>query len=302
MHVLLIAGGWSDEREVSLSGAKGIHQALLELGHEVELLDPAKDFAEILVRAGKADFAFINLHGSPGEDGLIQAMLNQAGCPYQGSAPEGSFLTLNKGAAKTVFDMHSIRTPRWELICPTDGCRGLEKLAPPVFIKPNSGGSSLGMTFARTADELKQGIETVFSMGDSALVEAYTEGIEVTCGILDDEPLPLILITPPENAEFFDYHSKYAPDGAEEICPAPISAELTEEIQRITLKVHRLLGLADYSRADFIISEGVPYLLEVNTLPGMTPTSLVPRAARAAGYSFNELIARLIELGQRKRK
>ncbi|WP_320172595.1 D-alanine--D-alanine ligase [Maridesulfovibrio sp.] len=302
MHVLLIAGGWSDERDVSLSGAEGIHTALLELGHEVERLDPASDFPEILTRAGNADFAFINLHGSPGEDGLIQAMLNQAGCPYQGAGPESSFLSLNKGAAKTVFDRNGIRTPRWELVCPADGCRGVEKIKPPLFIKPNSGGSSLGMTFARTEAELAQGIETVFAMGDSALVEEYTAGIEVTCGILDEEALPLILITPPDSAEFFDYHSKYAPDGAEEICPAPIPADITKEIQRITLKVHRLLGLADYSRADFIISEGEPYLLEVNTLPGMTPTSLVPRAARAAGYSFNDLIAKLIELGQRKRK
>ncbi len=302
MHVLLIAGGWSDEREVSLSGAEGIKKALLELGHEVEFFDPAKDFENLLSRAEHADFAFINLHGSPGEDGLIQAMLNQTSCPYQGAEPESSFLTLNKAAAKTIFDKNSILTPKWELVCPTEGCKALERLEPPVFIKPNSGGSSLGMTFARTYDELKQGVETVFSLGDSALVEEYTKGIEVTCAVLGDEALPLVLITPPENAEFFDYHSKYALDGAEEICPAPIDADLTIQIQQITLKVHKLLGLTDYSRADFIISEGVPYLLEVNTLPGMTPTSLVPRAAKAAGYSFNSLITKLIELGQSKRK
>ncbi|CCO23935.1 D-alanine--D-alanine ligase family protein [Maridesulfovibrio hydrothermalis] len=302
MHVLLIAGGWSDEREVSISGAEGIHKALLELGHEVEFLDPATDFENILTRAEHADFAFINLHGSPGEDGLIQAILNQTNCPYQGSEPEGSFLTLHKAAAKIIFDKNSIRNPAWELICETEGCKGLEKLSPPVFIKPNSGGSSLGMTLARTDEELKTGIETVFNLGDSALVEDYITGTEVTCAVLDGKPLPLVLITPPEKAEFFDYHSKYALDGAEEICPAPIDAALTEEIQQIAIKVHKLLGLSDYSRADFIISEGVPYLLEVNTLPGMTPTSLVPRAAKAAGYSFNSLIAKLIELGQSKRK
>ncbi|WP_415718523.1 D-alanine--D-alanine ligase family protein [Maridesulfovibrio sp.] len=302
MHVLLIAGGWSEEREVSLSGAKGIEQALLELGHDVEFVDPAKDFKNILLLAEHADFAFINLHGSPGEDGLIQAMLNQVNCPYQGAKPESSFLTLNKAATKTVFDLNNIRTPRWELVCPAEGCKGLEELKVPVFIKPNTGGSSLGMTFARTQEELEKGIETVFSLGDSALVEEYIKGVEVTCGILDNEPLPLILITPPDSAEFFDYHSKYALDGAEEICPAPIDKELTEQIQQTTAKVHKLLGLSDYSRADFIISEGVPYLLEVNTLPGMTPTSLVPQAAQEAGYSFNELIAKLIELGQKKRK
>ncbi|WP_319761725.1 D-alanine--D-alanine ligase [Maridesulfovibrio sp.] len=302
MHVLLIAGGWSDEREVSLSGAKGIEKALLELGHDVEFVDPAKDFKNILLLAEHADFAFINLHGSPGEDGLIQAMLNQVNCPYQGAEPESSFLTLNKAATKTVFDHHSVRTPRWDLYCAAKGCKESSNIEPPVFIKPNTGGSSLGMTFARTREELENGLETVFKLGDSALVEEFIDGVEVTCGILDGEPLPLIMINPPENAEFFDYHSKYALDGAEEICPAPISAELTEEIQQITAKVHKLLGLSDYSRADFIISEGVPYLLEVNTLPGMTPTSLVPQAAQEAGYPFNELIAKLIELGQKKRK
>ncbi|SMF19368.1 D-alanine--D-alanine ligase family protein [Desulfovibrio gilichinskyi] len=300
MRVLLIAGGWSDEREVSLSGAKGIHSALLELGHEVDMLDPAQDFGNLMSRASQADFAFINLHGSPGEDGLIQAILNRTSCPYQGSGPESSFLSLNKAATKTIFDHNSILTPKWELICSIDGCKGIQNLKPPVFIKPNSGGSSLGMTFAKTEQEMQYGIEKVFSMGDSALVEEYTRGIEVTCGILGDEPLPLILITPPEKAQFFDYNSKYAIDGAEEICPAPIEEKLTKQIQEITLKAHKLLGLSGYSRADFIISETVPYILEVNTLPGMTPTSLVPRAAKTAGYSFNMLIEKLIELGKNR--
>ncbi|MBI9112164.1 D-alanine--D-alanine ligase [Maridesulfovibrio ferrireducens] len=302
MRVLLIAGGWSDEREVSLSGAKGIHSALLELGHEVDLLDPAQDFSNLMARANKADFAFINLHGSPGEDGLIQAMLNRTSCPYQGSGPESSFLTLNKAATKTIFDANSILSPKWELICDAEGCNGIEKLSPPVFIKPNSGGSSLGMTFAQNAQDMQSGIEKVFSMGDSALVEEYIKGIEVTCAILDNEPLPLILITPPDKAQFFDYNSKYALDGAKEVCPAPIEEKLTDKIKEITLKAHTLLGLSGYSRADFIISNGVPYILEVNTLPGMTPTSLVPRAAKAAGYSFSKLIEKLIELGLSRQK
>lgn len=302
MNVLLIAGGWSNERVISLSGAKGIKKALLELGHEVDFLDPAKEFKEIQNRAQKADFAFINLHGSPGEDGLIQAILNQAGCPYQGAGPESSFLTLNKGAAKTVFDKNNILTPDWELICPHQDCPKLTKLTAPVFIKPNSGGSSIGMTYARTEEQITPGIESIFATGDSALVETYTKGYEITCGILGDTPLPLILITPPKKAEFFDYTSKYDLDGAEEICPAPIDEALTLRIQEITLKVHHLLGLSGYSRADFIVSDGEPYILEVNTLPGMTPTSLIPRAAKAVGYSFNELIAKLIELGLKEKR
>lgn len=302
MKVLLIAGGWSNERDVSLVGAKGLEKALLELSHTVDFFDPALEFKSLQDRAQAADFAFINLHGSPGEDGLIQAILNQAGCPYQGAGPESSFISLNKAATKTVFDKNNILTPDWELVCPHKDCAGLAHLKTPVFIKPNTGGSSIGMTYARTEEQVTAGLETIFATGDSALVEKFTKGYEITCAILGDTPLPLILITPPEKAEFFDYSSKYDLDGAEEICPAPIDKDLTLRIQEITLKVHRLLGLTGYSRADFIVSEGEPYILEVNTLPGMTPTSLVPKAAKAAGYSFNELIATLIELGLKEKR
>ncbi len=294
MKVLLIAGGWSSEREVSLSGARNIETALIKLGHEVECFDLTADMNRLIERAKANDFAFINLHGSPGEDGLVQTVLDAVGCPYQGSGPAGSFLALDKNAAKAIFAAQNIPTPRWQLI--TEAGQKIT-LPVPLFVKPNTGGSSLGMSLVRHEAELPEALAKVFDMGAEALVEKLTPGMELTCAILDETALPLILIRPKPGAQFFDYENKYAPDGAEEICPAPVDKALTTEIQALSLKAHKALGLRGYSRADFIVSDNKPLLLEVNTLPGMTTTSLLPRQAAEAGYDFNALIAELIRLG-----
>ena len=298
MHVILIAGGWSDERDVSLSGAKKIRSALDELGHDVTFFDPADDFRNLLKTAKKADFAFINLHGTPGEDGLIQAVLDKAGCPYQGSGPAASYLTLNKAASKEVFESLGIKTPAWQLIPPTQGADAPLRLPLPVFVKPDKGGSSLGMSLVKKAEDFPAALKKVFAMCQSALVEEFIPGVELTSGILGDKPLPLVMIRPRAGSEFFDYENKYAVDGADEICPAPVSDALTAAIQGHMLSAHRALGLTGYSRGDFMVTnEGEAYLLEVNTLPGMTPTSLLPKAAAHEGLSFTELIAELIRLG-----
>ncbi|MDC0336569.1 D-alanine--D-alanine ligase, partial [Pseudodesulfovibrio sp.] len=219
MNVILIAGGWSDERDVSLSGARKIHAALEELGHDVTFFDPAEDFKNLLSTARKADFAFINLHGTPGEDGLIQAVLDKAGCPYQGAGAAASYLTLNKAASKEVFEDKGISTPEWQLVTPIQGTNTPLTLDLPVFVKPNKGGSSLGMSLVKKAEDFPAALEKVFAMCQSALVESYIPGVELTCGILDKKPLPLVMITPKGDADFFDYENKYAADGAEEICP-----------------------------------------------------------------------------------
>ncbi len=303
MNVILIAGGWSDERAVSLSGAQKIHEALDELGHDVSFFDPAEDFKNLLPLAQKADFAFINLHGTPGEDGLIQAILDKAGCPYQGSGPESSYLALNKAASKEIFEDKKIKTPDWQLVTPVQGREVPLELELPVFVKPNKGGSSLGMSLVRKIEDLPAALDNVFSMNQSALVEAFIPGVELTCGILDGVPLPLVLITPKEDADFFDYANKYAADGAKEVCPAPVEETVTATIQAQMIVAHEALGLTGYSRGDFIMTrDGQTYLLEVNTLPGMTPTSLLPRAANAIGLSFPELIAKLMEVGLRERQ
>ncbi|MBU1230279.1 MAG: D-alanine--D-alanine ligase [Proteobacteria bacterium] len=297
MRMILIAGGWSSERAVSLAGARKIEIALNALGHEVRRLDPASEFADLVPAAAAADFAFINLHGSPGEDGLIQAMLEEAGCPYQGAGPKASFLALNKAAAKAIYALHGLRSPGWRLFCGLPDEDKACGLGWPVFVKPNTGGSSLGMSLVREPAALAPALDKVFTLGQEALVEACIQGVELTCAVLDETSLPVIMIRPKAGAAFFDYDNKYADDGAEELCPAPIDPALALEVQRMALCAHRALGITGYSRSDFMADATGPYILETNTLPGMTATSLLPKAAAAVGLSFEDLVSELVRMG-----
>lgn len=298
MNILLIAGGWSRERDVSLSGAKGIEAALLRLGHNVTHFDPQYTLDGLFSAAQAADFAFINLHGAPGEDGLVQALLETAGCPYQGSGPAGSFRALNKAVAKEIFRAHNLPTPEWTFLPDFPETGWLPPFPFPVFVKSNIGGSSLGLSYATDAAQLEEALKAILATGEEVIIEPAIEGVEVTCGILGDEPLPPVLIMPNNAAGFFDYEAKYTPGAAKEICPAPIDEELTRQMQEYTVTAHKALGLSGYSRADYILApDNSLHLLEVNTLPGMTPTSLLPQEAAAIGMSFDQLIARLITLG-----
>ncbi len=301
MRILLLAGGWSSEREVSLRGAAQIETCLQERGHSVTLLDPATQFASI-VRAGmEHDAAFINLHGAPGEDGLIQAMLDRAGCPYQGSGPAGSFLALHKAAAKQLFRAAGLLTADWCYLPARPEPSWQPEMPYPLFVKSNTGGSSLHLFKVGHVDELNAAFDAIFGAGEEVLIEPALPGLEVTCGVLGDEALPPILIRP--KGGFFDYHNKYAADGAEEICPAPLSEDVTRLVRETALAAHRCLGLEDYSRSDFILHEdGRLFLLEVNTIPGMTATSLVPREAAVIGLSFGDLVERLLELAVARKR
>ncbi len=297
MRILLIAGGWSSEREVSLLGARGIRATLEGLGHSVTLFDPQLSFAGLFDAARRHDFAFLNLHGQPGEDGIIQALLDTAGIAYQGAGPAGSFLALNKAAAKQIFAHNGLPTPQWAFLPVHPGPAWLPPLNFPLFLKSNLGGSSLGLHRVTSQQELERALEILFAEGKEVLVEAAVEGVEVTCGILGDEALPPVLIRPVE-AEFFDYASKYTPEKAEELCPAPLPESVTRRVCEYALRAHKALGLRGYSRSDFIMTpDGKLTLLEVNTLPGMTPTSLLPQEAAAVGMDFGQLLTRLMELG-----
>jgi len=292
----LIAGGWSNERQVSLAGAAQIETSLTRLGHRVVACDPSRDFDRITAMARECDFAFINLHGAPGEDGLIQALLNSAGCPYQGSGPEASFLALNKAAAKQLFRSAGLATPDWALLVEQPGPAWQPPFGFPLFVKPNTGGSSLGMSLVAAPAQLPAALETAFAEGREVLVEPALDGPEVTCAVLGDEALPPILIKPLSGV-FFDYQSKYTQAAAEELCPAPLPPDVLQSVRQAALSAHRALRLAGCSRSDFILTKDGLFLLEVNTLPGMTPTSLLPKAAAAIGLDFDRLVARLIELG-----
>jgi len=301
----LIAGGWSSEREVSLSGGKGIHKALETLGHTVTLHDPEKSLDGLPEAIRGKDFAFINLHGSPGEDGLIQAMLERLGCPYQGAGPAASMLALDKDAAKALFKKAGLNTAPSVLLNARPGKGWQPKLTYPLFIKANSGGSSLYMEKVEHPQDLDKALDRLFAVDTAFLVESAVNGQEVTCGILGrlengaeiPEALPTVLIRP-ATGTIFDYTSKYTPGAAEELCPAPLPDALNRKIQDMALAAHLALGITGYSRSDFMLPEnGEPVLLEVNTLPGMTPTSLIPQEAAAIGLSYADMVQRLIELG-----
>lgn len=297
MRILLLAGGWSEEKEVSLSGAKAIYQALQTLGHQVILYDLGPNLSQFEQKVRQVDFVFINLHGSPGEDGTIQAILEDLNLPYQGSGPLASFLCLNKNAYKQILSQHSILTPRWTIYKPSTGL--LDLPGPfPLILKPNSGGSSVDIQIVHSRQELDQ---LCLNPAQEYLIEEFISGQELTCGVLDQVPLPPVLIKP--KSVFFDYHSKYDPKGAEEICPAPVSVDITQKVQTLTRQIHQLFKLKDYSRTDFILSStNELYVLETNTIPGMTPTSLFPQEAMAVGIEFTQLIAKLVELGLEKKR
>ncbi len=297
MKILLIAGGWSSEREISLRGAEGIRAALLQRGHHVTFFDLRDSFDSLTVTAKEHDFAFIILHGQPGEDGLVQALLDRAGCPYQGSGPAGSFLALHKASAKQIFRSLDLPTAKWEFL-PVPPDKDWEpSLTYPIFAKSNTGGSSLHLGKATNKAELDRLITEIFAAGDCVLLEEALEGREVTCGVLGDTPLPPVLIEPVMGA-YFDYESKYQSGGAREICPAPVDAAITSRVQGLALACHKALGLRGLSRTDFILGpDNSLHILEVNTIPGMTTASLVPKEAKALGLELGDLLEKLIAFG-----
>ena len=298
MNILLIAGGWSPEREISLIGAAAVRDALVRRGHRVTSYDLSDGFESLLDLAASHDAAFLNLHGAPGEDGLVQALLDRAGCPYQGSGPAGSFLALHKSAAKSLFRRAGLSTPDW-IFLPERPAPGWEPRLPyPLFVKSDTGGSSLHLYRVRNGEELQCAMDRLFASGQTVLIEQLIRGREATCGVLERggraEALPPVLIVPKH--EFFDYHAKYTDAGECEICPAPLPEALLEEVRKTALEAHRCLGLTGYSRTDFILGDdGAVHVLEVNTLPGMTPASLVPKEAAALGMDFGELLEVLLK-------
>ena len=303
----LLAGGKSGEREVSLSGAKGVEKALDPEKFEVLKYDTATDLETLVAAAGRIDFAFILLHGLFGEDGTMQGLLELLGIPYQGSGVLGSALAMDKNLAKEIYRLHGLPVADWEMVDRRKGTAAseiIERLGLPLVVKPICQGSSIGMTIARTETELAAGIKTAFAHDSRVMVEQFIVGREITAGVLgntDPVALPLIEIIPGEGYTFFDYNAKYKPGASREICPAPIDADLTASAQEFGVAAHRALQLRGYSRTDMILTAAGKFvLLETNTIPGMTSTSLFPQAAAAYGLPFPALLEKLIELGMEK--
>ncbi|MBC8145026.1 MAG: D-alanine--D-alanine ligase [bacterium] len=332
MNIALLLGGTSPERHVSMASGRGVATALTEAGHTVTLYDPARgDDARIALDTlelpretspthdeldsfsnasylaavqsipADVDVAFLALHGAPGEDGTVQSLLELRGIPYTGSGVLASALAMDKAMSKRILDSQGVQTPPWFLLRRGEGSH--ERLRDlvdqhtgyPVVVKPNDGGSTVGMTIVQEESELVAAFALACEYGEAVLFEEFIDGRELTVAILGDDSLPIVEIRP--KSGFYDYKSKYTAGHTEYYCPADLPRSLEEEVRELARRAHVALGCRGYSRVDFRLStENVPFCLEVNTLPGMTATSLVPKAAAAAGMSFPDLCVRIIEL------
>ncbi len=343
MKVLVLAGGLSPERNVSLSSGAMVCEALRQRGHQAALVDlffgvdaeeqesrytapipdalkkvarEAPDLEELRVaRPGsssigpgvlelcaEADVVYLALHGACGEDGRIQAALDLLGVPYTGSGCLASAIAMDKDLTKRLV-AGKVTTPRWETVTVTPETIDdlVQRTKLPVVVKPIDSGSSIGVYIARSRKELKQALEESEKLGGRTVIEQYIQGREIQVAILGDKALPSIEIIPKEG--FYDYANKYQPGAATEVCPAPIPEAWEKAIGDAALAVFRTIGLSVYARADFIVTQdGTPYFLEINTLPGMTPTSLVPQEAAAVGISYGQLCEMIMETSLKARK
>lgn len=321
MKIAVLFGGDSMERDVSIASASQVVGALRSRGHEVVAYDSGRGrltaadeqrvFAGRIERAppdqravaslptvvsapdlANVDVVFLAMHGGSGEDGTVQALLDLAGIPYTGSGRLGSALGWDKDIAKRLFLAAGVPTPDWIMGgAPADVVA--TRLGFPVIVKPNGQGSTVGLTLVKSAAELDAAIALAGKFDREVMLERYIAGRELTVGILDDEPLAVGEIIP-ATGPIFDYAAKYQAGGAEEIFPAELTAEQTARAQDLALRVHRALKLDTYSRVDFRMDEnGGLWCLEVNTLPGLTAASLLPRAAAAVGIGFAELCERI---------
>ena len=346
MKVLVLAGGLSPERNVSLSSGAMVCQALRDRGHQVALMDlfygldgalngenlyvapipdaykrvarEAPDLEEVKARRGgdsrsaigpgvfetcaEADVVYLALHGACGEDGRIQAALDLLGVPYTGSGCLGSAIAMDKDLTKRLV-AGKVKTPQWETVAVTEEniAEIMERTKLPVVVKPIASGSSIGVYIAKKPGELQKALEASIKLGGRTVIEEYIRGREIQVAVLGDRALPSIEIIPKEG--FYDYANKYQPGAATEVCPAHIPESWEKAVGDAALAVFHTLGLSVYARADFILSEnGTPYFLEINTLPGMTPTSLVPQEAAAVGISYGQLCDMIIQKSLKARK
>ncbi|MDA1887879.1 D-alanine--D-alanine ligase [Bacillus cereus group sp. BY105LC] len=300
MRIGVIMGGVSSEKQVSIMTGNEMIANLdknkyeivpITLNEKMDLIEKAKDI----------DFALLALHGKYGEDGTVQGTLESLGIPYSGSNMLSSGICMDKNMSKKILRYEGIETPDWiELTKMEDlNVDELDKLGFPLVVKPNSGGSSVGVKIVYGKDELISMLETVFEWDSEVVIEKYIKGDEITCSIFDGQQLPIISIR--HAAEFFDYNAKYDDaDTIEEVIELP--AELKERVNKASLACYKVLKCSVYARVDMMVKDGIPYVMEINTLPGMTQASLLPKSAAAAGIEYSKLLDMIIETSLRVRK
>lgn len=292
-HVALVIGGDSAEREISLRGGKAVAAALEQLGVQFSVVDGPRRLLE-QVAAGHYDRVFNLLHGRGGEDGTLQGALRVYGIPVTGSGVLASALTMDKLQTKRIWQACGLPTPAWRVAARAAQADDiLAELGTPLFVKPAREGSSIGMSRVNRPDELAGAIARALEHDESVLVERLIDGPEYTAAILDGQVLPLIGLKPAR--EFYDYAAKYESGDTRYECPCDLSAEREAELAALCLEAFEVVGASGWGRIDLMLDHsGQPYLLEVNTTPGMTETSLVPKAARVAGMDFEELVWRIL--------
>ena len=294
MKVAVLMGGKSAEREVSLKSGALVLAALRARGMEAHAFDPAEQGIEALI-AGRYERAFIALHGRFGEDGTLQGALEWLGLRYTGSGVLGSALAMDKLRAKRLWMAEGLPTPPFEILDAKSDFRAVaNRLGLPLMVKPVNEGSSIGMSKVRAAGDLEEAYALAVNYDRAVIAEKFVEGSELTAGILGDEALPVIKLETPR--EFYDYRAKYIADDTRYLIPCGLPAAREREIQQLCLRAFRALGCSGWGRVDLMLDRaGAPWLLEVNTTPGMTDHSLVPMAARAAGLSYEDLCMRILE-------
>ena len=294
--IAVLMGGPGSERDVSLATGRGVAKALRSLGAEAVEIDVRDENFQL---PDDVDLAFITIHGTFGEDGQLQKILEQRGVPYTGEGVEASRAAFDKILSKEKFREHGVVTPEWEVIQ-----AGERPTIPiPLVVKPARQGSTVGVVIVKNASELDAALAEAGKYDRKLLIEKFVQGRELTIGVLGDQALPILEIIP--KGGFYDFNNKYpflnpqAGGGAEHVCPAKIDPTNTKQIQELALRAFRALGLVVYARVDVLLSDsGDPFVLEANTIPGMTEASLLPEAAAAAGISYVDLCARIIALSR----
>ena len=294
MKIGVIMGGISSEREISLQSGNSIVENIDKKKYEVLpiVIDEKED---IITKVKDIDFALLALHGQFGEDGTVQSVLQTLGIPYSGCGPLSSAMCMDKDVTKTILESKGIRNAPWINLTRDDSIdfSKIDELGYPVVVKPTHGGSSVATFVVKEEKEIEKCVEEAFKWDTEVMIEKFIKGDEITCPVYGDKMLPVIAIKP--KSEFFDFASKYQDGGAEEIV-VELEAELHKEVEKMALATYKALKCEVYSRVDMIVTpEGVPYILEVNTLPGMTKNSLIPKSAAALNIDFTKLIDMIIE-------